>query len=143
MTAQRSRKEELKYRTYRRQTNFNECEFCKSLPDQELKTTSQFKVIRNKFPYTIWDGQTVVDHLMIVPKAHTDTVAHFTDDMITDYFKLLQAYETQGYNVYARAPSSKIKSIAHQHTHLLKTQGRPKSFVLLLRRPFYLRLIKS
>ena len=143
MTAQRSRKEELKYRTYRKQTNFDECEFCKSLPAQEIKTTSLFKVIQNKFPYTIWDGQTVVDHLMIVPKAHTDTVAHFTDDMIADYFKLLQEYEAQGYNVYARAPSSKIKSIAHQHTHLLKTQGHPKRFVLLIRKPFYIRLVKS
>jgi len=143
MTAQRSRKEELKYRTYRKQTNSEECEFCKSLPEQEVRTTRQFKIIKNKFPYTIWDGQTVVDHLMIVPKAHTDTVAHFTDEMIADYFKLLREYETQGYNVYARAPSSKVKSIAHQHTHLLKTEGRPKRFVLLLRKPFYVRLIKS
>ncbi len=143
MTAQRSRKEELRYRIYRKQTNINACEFCKPLSEQELKTTDQFKVIRNKFPYTIWDGQTVVEHLMIVPKMHTDTVAHFTKEMVADYFKLLKAYEKQGYNVYARAPTSKIKSIAHQHTHLLKTEGRPKSIILLLRRPFYIRLVKS
>lgn len=142
MTAQRSRKEELAYRTYRKQTDFTTCEFCKSLPDQVVKDTREFKVIRNKFPYTIWDGQTVVDHLMVVPKTHTDTVAEFTDGMIGDYFRILKEYEIQGYNTYARAPSSKIKSIGHQHTHLLKTQGRAKSIVLLIRRPFYLRLVK-
>lgn len=143
MTAQRSRKEELRYRTYRKQTHFSECEFCKPLPEQVIKTTKQFRVIRNKFPYTIWDGQTVIDHVMVVPKAHTDTIAHFTDEMIADYIRLLQEYEGQGYNTYARAPSSKIKSIAHQHTHLIKTQGRPKSFVLFIRRPFYFRFVKS
>jgi diadenosine tetraphosphate (Ap4A) HIT family hydrolase len=143
MTAPRSRKEELEYRAYRKKTDTSVCEFCKSLPDQIIMTTGQFKVIRNKFPYTIWDGQTVIDHLMIVPKTHTDTVADFSDDMIKDYFRIVKEYETQGYNTYARAPVSKIKSIGHQHTHLLKTQGRSKSFVLLIRRPFYFRYVKS
>ena len=143
MTAQRSRKEEFKYRNYRKQTLTDVCEFCSPLSDQLVKTTSKFKIIRNKFPYSVWDGQTVVDHLMIVPKKHTDTVADFTDQMVVDFHRVLQDYEQQGYNTYLRAPSSKIKSIHHQHTHLLKTQGRPKRFILLIRRPFYFRFVKS
>lgn len=143
MTAQRSRKEEKQYSAHRRQVDPSVCEFCTPLPDQLVKTTDNFKIIRNKFPYSIWDGQTVTNHLMIVPLRHTDTVADFPDTLIKEYFQLLQAYEAEGYNTYSRAPQSKIKSVTHQHTHLIKTQGQAKRFVLLLRKPFYIRLVKS
>lgn len=143
MTAQRSRKEEMQYKAHRRQVNSSVCEFCTPLPDQLVKTTDNFKIIRNKFPYSIWDGQAVSDHLMIVPLVHTDSVANFPDETIKEYFQLLKAYEAEGYNTYARAPQSKIKSVTHQHTHLIKTEGRAKRFVLLIRKPFYVRLSKS
>lgn len=143
MTAYRSRRELLRYQAHRKRVSPSVCEFCALPKEQVLQTTGQFMIIKNRFPYSIWDGQTVVDHLMVVPKKHTDTLVSFNSSMLIDYFDILKKYEAQGYNVHARAPSSKIKTVVHQHTHLIKTEGRPKRFLLLIRRPLYIRLVKS
>lgn len=143
MTAYRSRKELLRYQAHRKQVDPSVCEFCTPPKEQVLATTNHFRIIRNRFPYSIWDGQTVVDHLMIVPKEHTDTLASFKSGMLIDFFDIIKMYETQGYNVHARAPSSKIKTVVHQHTHLIKTKGHPKRLMFLIRRPFYFRFVKT
>jgi len=143
MTAHRSRKEELEYGSHRRNTDAAICEFCTPLSDQVVKTTKHFRVLRNKFPYSLWDGLAVVDHLMVVPKGHTDTIANFSDIAALEYFRTLATYEEMGYNVYARAPASKKKSIIHQHTHLIKTEGHEKNIVFMVRKPYYFRFLKS
>ena len=135
MSATRSRKEELVYKGYLKTLKKDLCVFCED-SEEVLAESEFFKVIRNIFAYSIWDGQKVVDHLLIVPKNHTDRIAHFTDAMIVDMHKLMSQYEEQGYNIYARAPASKIKSVVHQHTHLIKTEGAAKKFIFLLRKPY-------
>lgn len=82
----------------------------------------------------------MIDHLMITPKIHTNSLKGMDADTALEYIDLIGDYESQGYNVYARAPDSSIKSVTHQHTHLLKLDGDNKRFVLVLRKPFYLRL---
>jgi len=142
MSATRSRKEEKNYKRYIKKVDKSQCIFCgidknnKSL----IKQTPSFKIVRNIFAYSLWDGQAVVDHLMVVPIKHTETLKDFTAEEALELLKLLSLYENQGYNVYARAPSSHIKSIPHQHTHLIKTEGRPKKFIFLTRKP-YIRII--
>jgi diadenosine tetraphosphate (Ap4A) HIT family hydrolase len=143
MTAHRSRKQELEYAAHRQSVDKTVCEFCKPPSEQVVKTTRNFRVIHNKFPYSIWDGLGAVDHLMVVPKKHTDTIVGFTDSMALEYFHILEEYEAKGYNVYARAPASKKKSIIHQHTHLIKTEGEEKNIVFMVRKPYYFRFIKS
>ncbi len=142
MTASRSIKEENQYRQYRRTHAGEKCPFCSIDYGhvQYVEETNQFKVIRNRIPYSIWDGQGVLDHLMITPKVHTDNLKGMDADAALEYIDLLSGYESQGYNVYARTPGSSIKSVTHQHTHLLKLDGDNKRFVLVLRKPFYLRL---
>lgn len=142
MAATRSRKEEIKYKKYLKTLEPNHCVFCNPKHEVLLKTTKYFKIIENKFPYSIWDGQTVEAHLLVVPLKHIDSVAHFTKPMIEEYHKILSEYDQAGYNVYARAPASKIKSITHQHTHLIKSVGRPKRFIVLLRKPMYIRIAR-
>jgi diadenosine tetraphosphate (Ap4A) HIT family hydrolase len=97
-------------------------------------------VIRNIFAYSIWDGQQVDDHLMVIPKKHTDTLADLNEKEAVDYVRVISAYELNGYNVYSRAPQSAIKSVIHLHTHLIKTSGPPKKVVFLARKP-YIRII--
>lgn len=143
MTATRSRKEEIEYKKHLSLADKSRCVFCEidNKSDQFVRETKSFKVIRNIFAYSIWDNQSVADHLMVVPKKHTDSLSNMGNSQKIEYVDLLEFYEGQEYNIYARAPSSKIKSIVHQHTHLIKPKGYKKKFLLLLRKP-YVRLTR-
>lgn len=138
MTAPRSRKETKLYDKYQATVDKTQCSFChlKENGEQIVQETDGFLVVRNLFPYSIWDGQRVADHLMVVPRQHTDTLSDLDAQQAIEYLGVISEYEKQGYNVYARAPSSHMKSIMHQHTHLIKTIGLPKKFLLLLRKPY-------
>jgi diadenosine tetraphosphate (Ap4A) HIT family hydrolase len=137
MTATRSREEEHIYKEYLKTLPRDMCVFCTRHNEELVEETKLFKVIRNIFAYSIWDGQKVADHLMITPLAHVDTIAHFSDKMFADFHKLASKYEQMGYNLYARAPASAIKSIPHHHTHLIKTEGKPKRLVFISRKPYF------
>ncbi len=142
MSATRNRREAKQYDKYMAERDTSRCQFCdiNSKDEQFVEATRSFKVLKNIFPYSIWDNQRVVDHLLLVPKKHTDTLDHITDKQAAEYIRILGRYEQQGYNVYARAPSSVIKSVVHQHTHFIKTEGKPKHFLFLLRKPVYFRI---
>jgi len=142
MTATRSTKEEYQYRKQRRTEENKACPFCniKEHDPQFVEETGFLKVIRNRVPYSIWDGQGVVDHLMIVPKVHTDKLGSLGTDAAIDYIDIVTRYESKGYNLYARAPSSNVKSVFHQHTHLIRLDDKERRFLVLLRKPFYIRL---
>ncbi len=137
MTATRSRKEEKEYKEFRK-TAPKDCPFCNVSTDDEdfIEETEYFVVIKNKFPYSLWDYQGVSSHLMVVPKEHTDNLSKLPGEAAVEFVKIISKYEEKSYNIYARAPSSVIKSVVHQHTHLIKPTGRPKRFVFLLRKPF-------
>lgn len=142
MTASRSTKEEHLYRQQRRDSVNEGCPFCKIAKGdvQYVEETEFLKVIRNRLPYSIWDGQGVLDHLMIVPKIHTDKLGSLHPKAAVEYINLVDKYESAGYNLYARAPASTTKSVAHQHTHLMQLDGKERRFIFLLRKPFYVRL---
>lgn len=140
MTATRSRNEEKEYRAYLKTLPKDICVFCAGYNESLVEESPLFKVVKNIFAYSIWDGQKVTDHLMIAPKQHIDTIAHFTGEMFVEFHKLAAKYEQAGYNIYARASASAVKSVPHQHTHLIKTEGKPKRLVVLSRKP-YLRFI--
>jgi diadenosine tetraphosphate (Ap4A) HIT family hydrolase len=144
MTATRSRKEENTYKKHLKTTDAKSCPFCAAKKQDRdfYEETKSFKIIKNIFPYSIWDGQTVIDHLMVTPKKHTDNLAGMTNAQKVEYVSIIEKYEKRGYNIYSRAPVSVIKSIAHQHTHLIKTKGAAKRFLFLLRRPFYIRVVR-
>jgi diadenosine tetraphosphate (Ap4A) HIT family hydrolase len=126
-----------------KKTDISSCSFCdiNKGHNQFVEATKFFKIIRNRFPYTFWDGQGVADHLMVVPQRHIDSLATLSDEEKIEYVTILQRYEEQSYNVYARAPQSVMKSIVHQHTHLIKTNGTVNKFVLTLRKPL-IRIIR-
>lgn len=143
MTATRSRRQENEYKKYLKTVNPGSCVFCviQKGNDQYVEETKHFKVIKNIFAYSLWDGQKVVDHLMITPKKHTDSLKSMKSADKVEYVDLLEKYEKVGYNIYLRAPASVIKSVVHQHTHLIKTEGGPKKLVLHMRKP-YIRVVR-
>lgn len=139
MTATRSRKEVKEYRKYQKNTpKPTGCVFCliDKNSDQFISETKHFKVIRNIFGYSLWDSQRVEDHLMIVPKKHTDSLSKLPKEAAVEFVKIISEYEGKRYNVYARAPASVMKTVVHQHTHLIKPLGKPRRLIFLLRKPY-------
>lgn len=140
----RTRSHHYEYRKYladRRKQSTHTKEYCIFCDNEEVKShfvrqTDYFKIIRNRFPYSIWDQQRVADHLMVVPLKHTDTLTALTKEARLEYVQLVSDYEQNGYHVYARATKSDTKSISHQHTHLIKCVGRTTKLAFYLLRPY-------
>ncbi len=121
-----------------------ECDFCTLLKHPTAQVVAVYEhcsVIKNNFPYDMWDHYGVNDHLMVVPKRHVVSLGDLTPEEQLDCLKAITKYEADGYSIYARAPSNKGKSITHQHTHLIKTDDKRKKFILYLAQP-YLRLMR-
>ncbi len=143
MTAPRSRKETLIYHKHLSKTDRSVCEFCNftDRPAEVVEATDNFFVVKNIFPYSLWDSQKVADHLMIVPKQHIDSLASLNDKQLIEYVKLLTKYEASGYNIYSRAPGSNRKTVIHLHTHLIKLTGKNTKLIFSVRKP-YLRITR-
>lgn len=123
MNALRSGKNVQKYQEYLASLAPGDaCQFCAITPGDEqfVSQTEHFKVIRNRFPYAVWDTRPVIEHLMIIPKQHIETLADLTAPESKEFVDQISAYEAAEYNIYARAPRSQMRSVKHQHTHLIK-----------------------
>ncbi len=146
MTAPRSMKEVKQFYKFQREDAELDvdCTFCaiKKGDAVYIDETRYMKIIRNRLPYSIWDGQGVVDHLMILPKQHTEKLGDLGPEAAFEYIKLVDKYESDGYNLYARAPNSSLKSIIHQHSHLIKLDGKDRQFLFMAYKPRYIRLSK-
>ena len=97
-----------------------------------------FWVAQNNFPYSVWDGCDVADHVMIVPKRHIEGVHVFTAAERQEFIDIVATYEARGYSFYARPPKSTQKSVAHQHTHLIKNYGKTKKVQFSVEKPYIL-----
>ncbi len=145
MTASRSTKEEYNYQkllAIDRGDKSQTCAFCEISEGhpQFVRQTKHLKVIRNRTPYSLWDEQEVLDHLMIVPIEHTPKIGDLRGEAAQEFIDLMSEYEAEGYCMYARALNSTVRSVAHQHTHLMKLNGKQRRFLLMLRKPWYFRL---
>lgn len=138
----RSRKEVRQYKRYSKAKPVTTCQFCTVTTDKKeyAGETKHFWILNNIFPYSFWDSQDVKEHLLIAPKKHTDTISSFMTEESAEFMDLLKKYEASGYNIYARAPQSAIKTVEHQHTHLIKPGGKIRKFVLYVKKP-HLRVI--
>lgn len=143
MTATRSRKQARFYDQERRQVG-SACVFCDLTADspQTIQVTKHFKVVQNIYPYSLWDGQRVEDHVVLIPNQHTDTLSDLNREAALEFVTILGSYESRGYNVYARAPGSNVKTVIHQHTHLIKLYRKHIRGLLFLRKPHIRLLLK-
>lgn len=131
----RSRKSVKKYKN----NASADCPFCDVKPrSKRVKQTGKHTyVIENIFPYDWWDLCAVDDHLLITPKKHTDSLAKLEDEVLKEYLATILKYEKAGYTIYARPPKNKRKTVIHQHTHLIKTDNKPRKFLLFLKKPYF------
>ncbi len=146
MTVYRTRKQIKQYDRHRKYIEPSDkgCAFCNIniASPQLVRLTENFKIIRNIFPYSLWDSQPVEDHLLLVPKRHTDTLAAVSPLGAQEFVRLISGYEAAGYNIYARAPGSDMKTIIHQHTHLIKLQSHKIRGLIYLHKPHIRLMIK-
>ena len=114
------------------------CAFCAPEAIKILKTGKTMRLVRNKFPYEYWEHINVVDHLMVVPIRHVESISDFTAEEKIEAMDLFGTYEAMGYNVYGRAKENIIKTIPHQHTHLIKISGTRAKLALFVSKPYIL-----
>lgn len=73
-----------------------------------------------------------------MPKRHVHTFDELSDAEKLDIMNIISKYESQEYNVYARASKNKQRSVGHQHTHLIKTGYKHARVSLNIKRPYFL-----
>lgn len=103
------------------QSSDNSCPFCRTDTQTLVEATHSMQIIRNLFPYAVWDSRHVEDHLMVIPTRHVLSLDEYTDREAVEFFALVRRYEASGYSLYSRAPTNTSRSVGHAHTHLIKT----------------------
>lgn len=138
----KTHKGEMNYRSIKKtrkgSVGCNFCGFDDLKKDEVIKEYKYFWLVKNIFPYDIWDDQGVTDHLMLIPKRHIKSIGDMNDAELLEHSKILGIYEDLGYSIYARASSNVVKSVVHQHTHLLKLDNKEISFMLYNKQPYVL-----
>jgi len=116
------------------------CTFCHNIThEQKAESNDTMQVVFNRVSYDVFEGRAVLDHLMIVPKRHVESLNDFTDQEKLDLMSLAGEYEAKGYNVYARGMGSITRSVKHQHTHLIKIKNGAKAkLIFYLQKPHFL-----
>lgn len=137
----RKPRQQREYQDYIQLSDPSICYFCDLSHDTSPKPTETFQhfyVAPNIFGYQIWDGCKVVEHLMLIPKKHTTTLADLPKNAKNEMGSIIAEYESNGYSFYGRSPDNITKSVAHQHTHLIKLGKKRLNGVLYLRSPHVL-----
>jgi diadenosine tetraphosphate (Ap4A) HIT family hydrolase len=115
------------------------CTFCNedNLPRVTGENKTMF-IMPNRVSYDMFEGRRVIDHLMVIPKRHAETVAEFSDQEKIDQMTIIGEYEARGYNTYARGVATISRSVKHQHTHLIKLVDKKSKAVVFLSKPYVL-----
>lgn len=136
----RSREAEIAYKKHRKSNASKGCPFCHFYfgDGEVVRETKHFWIAKNIFGYSIWEGLNVLDHLLITPKEHCDSLHHFTPAELKEYAELVAEYDEAGYSTYTRSFRNISKSIPHQHTHLMKLGRRHAKVSIYLQKPYVL-----
>lgn len=131
-------------RTYSRHNSSDRkrtgCTFCNSFEEgaNVVYEGETMVIVPNRVSYDLFEGRTVTEHYMVIPKRHIESLDGFSDEEALEMFRLTAAYERKGYNVYARGKGSVTRSVLHQHTHLIKTTDKRNKLLFYVRRPYFL-----
>lgn len=129
-------KTELKYRKWKKKLKMSQCIFCRPPKHQIVQELKRFYILKNNYPYAIWDYRRVIDHLLIASKEHVKSLSELTPDSKEEYIRILSQFEKEGYNLYTRTDSNKSKSVAHFHTHLIKTGNQTFNSLIYQKEPY-------
>jgi diadenosine tetraphosphate (Ap4A) HIT family hydrolase len=118
-----------------------QCDFCNfhtSGTERVVEETDHALVVKNRVFYDLWEMREVTEHLMVIPKRHVRSLGDLNDAERLDIMKVIGRYENNNYNVYARAKESTARSVAHQHTHLIKISNKRSKILFYIRKPYML-----
>jgi diadenosine tetraphosphate (Ap4A) HIT family hydrolase len=113
------------------------CPFCVLDGRPVLTDAETMRVFTNKFPYEYWDNQGVIEHLLLVPKRHVESLSELTDAEKVEAMNLMAQYEAQGYSVYWRSKANTARSVSHQHTHLIKVDNVSPHLAVYSQKPYF------
>jgi diadenosine tetraphosphate (Ap4A) HIT family hydrolase len=115
------------------------CTFCKEVGQARViyENDTMF-IIPNRVAYDMFEGRRVLEHLMVIPKRHVETLAEFTDREKIDQMTIAGEYEAEGFNVYSRGVGSVSRSVHHQHTHLIKLVNKKSRLIIFSAKPHIL-----
>jgi len=130
----RSRKTTKQYKKHHDQV----CPFCHPQKEAILAETKHSRVVRNLFPYEIWEFRNVAEHYMVVPKRHVKNLIGLSSEEQADLMKIIAEFESNDYNIYARSSNSVERTVAHQHTHLIKTDRKNARAAFYSRKPYFI-----
>lgn len=116
------------------------CAFCdyESIKETIVEEFDHCYVIPNRTFYDVWEMRNVTDHLLIIPKSHTESIGSLREAERHEVIEVIAKYESSGYNFYGRGPGNSQKSVPHQHTHLLKVDETPARGAVFIRKPYVL-----
>lgn len=115
------------------------CNFCSDKTQNEIVSENDTMfVVVNRTSYDIFEGRKVLDHLMVIPKKHHTTIQTFSDQEKVDMMTIAGEYEVNGYDIFARAATSVARSVAHQHTHMIKMVDKIPNVIIYTRKPYVL-----
>ncbi len=115
------------------------CTFCKEVGQPRiLHENATMFVIANRVAYDMFEDLRVLDHLMVIPKRHVESLQDFTDEEKLDHMAIAGDYEARGYSIYSRGSGQVNRSVKHQHTHMMKLGDKKPKFVLYAAKPHIL-----
>ena len=115
------------------------CPFC--APEtlaNALVTTDAYYIVPNLTKYDLWESHDVEHHLMIIPRRHVESLADLDNHEMLEIMKKIADYEHNGYSVYARGVGFSMRSVKHQHTHLIKASNTHPRLTIFMRKPYML-----
>lgn len=119
------------------------CAFCdeEKLARPKIKQAKYYYITPNAVFYDLWELRDVGDHLLVIPNRHVKSLNELTKAEKAEIIDIVSQYESEGYNIYARAVNSKQRSVAHQHTHLIKTKEKQARGSIFIKKPYWLKKI--
>jgi len=117
-----------------------ECPFCEEAIEQRIIRSFKYSfLVHNLVGLDIWELSDVVEHLLLIPKRHVASLSDLSKPEAAELMKIMGEYENKDYNVYARSINSTIRSVRHQHTHLIKVDQKEAKFFFYLKKPYWVK----
>jgi hypothetical protein len=78
------------------------------------------RVIQNDFPYAVYQGLPVKEHMMAVTARHVSDLADLTAEEAAVYWRVCAEYNKRSYTLFTQAATKSQRSIpGHIHTHMI------------------------
>lgn len=136
----RSAETEEIYKDYLSKKDPSICQFCNLESERIIKKYDHLFVIENIFPYELWDSCKVEEHYMLLPKRHIASKSEYTPEEKDEFMDIVSEYEGRGFSLYSRGNNSVMKSVMHQHSHLIKLDNSSRISYLFFNQDPYVRV---